>query len=77
MCGVQVCFYFDTAQLCTIQKSVNFLITVSDIDYFIHIQYPHIVQLLISDTDVNQYWYIRSWNQHILSNLYCDVLLES
>lgn len=30
--------------------------------FFIHIRHPYIVQLLISDTHINQNWYIQSWN---------------
>lgn len=27
----------------------------------------------MSDTDMNQYWYIWSWDEKIMANLYCDV----
>lgn len=38
--------------------------------FFTHVHYSNIVQLLIY-IDL----YIRLWNEHILADLYCDVLL--
>lgn len=38
--------------------------------FFTHVHYSNIVQLLIY-VDL----YIRLWNEHILADLYCDVLL--
>lgn len=46
---------------------------MSDIDIFTHTNCLNIVQLLISNTDINQHWYSKPWNVHIMANLYRDV----
>lgn len=47
-----------------------------DICVLTKIQYLDIVQLLISDTDINQYQNTQSWNEHIMAHSYGDIPLD-
>lgn len=44
---------------------------------FFFYQYPDIVQLVITNADINRYQYMRWWNQPMMAYLYCDAQLQT
>lgn len=78
MCGCEmntlwlICFV--TSRMMLLIKKLSDMVVS-----FINIWYSDIL-ILPNDyypkNDINQFWYMQSWNEHITANFFCDVQLD-